>query len=217
MTAGRAGRFERMRGRSRAAPLAKTAGTHRFLWNMAGSSTGRGRARMVAPGTYSARLTAHDSSQVVSFEVTLDPRLAAEGITAADLQEQAAFLARVSEVQARARELQKKVRDWRGQLEGLIEADGADAAAARHTDEQLVVVQDRLTNQPGGRYVQPMLVSQLSYLSSNAGRADQAPGNHAYMRLEALEKELKGCEAAFAKIDGPKGKPPRRAASRRGK
>ena len=161
--------------------------------------------------------TAHDSSQVVSFEVELDPRIAAEGITAADLQEQAAFLAQVSGVQVRARELQKKVRDRRGQLEGLIEAAGADAAAARRTNEKLVAIQDRLTNQPGGRYVQPMLVSQLSYLSSNAGRADQAPGNHAYMRLEFLEKELKSCEAAFAKIDGPVGKPPRRSASRRGK
>lgn len=212
MTEGRSGMPPRMRGRARTARLDKTQGAHRFVWNLADSSGGR--APMVAPGTYRARLTALGTSQVVSFEVELDPLLAAEGVTAADVKEQAAFLARVSNLQSQARDLQNKVRDWRRQLKPLIEAGGGEAAAAESTDGELVAVQDRLVNQPGGAYQQPMLISQLSYLANNAGRADQAPGNHAYLRLEALEHELKSCEAEFAKIDGPKGKPPRRSARR---
>ena len=40
-----------------------------------------------------------------------------------------------------------------------------------------------------GRYQKPMLISQISYLSSMLNSADQRPGKDAYERYEALKKQ----------------------------
>lgn len=196
----------RMRSRSRQTTVQASPGGHRFVWNMATNSPGsrRGSSRAAIPGTYVARLTAGEFSQVVPFKVELDPRLAAEGVTTADLKEQAAFLARVGAIQARARDLQTKVRNWRRDLEDVIEKGGESGTAAEQTNRQLEALRDRLSTQSNGAYQQPMLISQLSYLASNVGRADQAPGNHAYLQLERLDQELGSCEAAYQKIPGPR-------------
>ena len=142
-------------------------------------------------------MTAAGETQVVPVVIELDPRLAAEGVTAADLEAQAEFLGKVAAVRERARDLESKLRDHRDDLRDAIE-QGDDDAAAR--DRELQALQARLSTRSGGAYQQPMLISQLSYLASNSGRADQRPGNHAYLRLEELDKELVSCEAAYQRL-----------------
>jgi len=189
----------RNRSWSRRRAPSVNAGAHRFVWDMSRTSTSgrRGSSRAVVPGTYIARMTAAGETQVVPVVIELDPRLAAEGVTAADLEAQAEFLGKVAAVRERARDLESKLRDHRDDLRDAIE-QGDDDAAAR--DRELQALQARLSTRSGGAYQQPMLISQLSYLASNSGRADQRPGNHAYLRLEELDKELVSCEAAYQRL-----------------
>ncbi len=209
-----------MRNRGRGAAqgrLEKTAGAHRFVWNMQARSSGGGGGRggfmrggrSVAPGSYQVRLTVDGETHSVPLQIELDPRLVAEGVTADDIRAQQAFVKEVSAVSGRASTLASNVRNWQRHLDGLIE-DGKGNANIEKALEQLNALDARLNTKRGGRYQQPMLTSQLSYLSSNAGRGDQAPNNHALMRLEALTKELESCEAEFAKVDAPKPPEPTR-------
>jgi hypothetical protein len=53
-----------------------------------------------------------------------------------------------------------------------------------------------------GSYPQPMLISQLDYLSGMISRADQPPGRDAYQRLEQLRSEVARAAAALAELQG---------------
>jgi len=51
-----------------------------------------------------------------------------------------------------------------------------------------------------GPYPQPMLLSQISYLSSIVSRVDQKPGAEAYTRYEELKTWLERLEKAMADL-----------------
>ena len=70
--------------------VTKNAGLNRFVWNVQ-NAAGVG----APPGAYKARLTVAGNTQAVPFAVLIDPRLAAEGTTIADLSEQFAHNTRV--------------------------------------------------------------------------------------------------------------------------
>ena len=73
-----------------AAQLSARPGAQRFVWDLtvAAGAGGRGRAPLAVPGRYQARLTVDGRTMTRPFEVRLDPRLTADGVTTADLQEQ---------------------------------------------------------------------------------------------------------------------------------
>ena len=67
--------------------------------------------------------------------------------------------------------------------------------------EKINAIQKELVTEEG-RYMQPMLIDQLRYLSAMLGRADQRPGKDAYDRYEelrniylSLEPKTKALEA----------------------
>jgi hypothetical protein len=132
---------------------------------------------MVAPGTYTARLSVGTFSQTAHFEVRMDPRVEKEGITTAGVAAQT--------------ELALKARDALGQARKLA----ADVAEALKTEvdpdrrDRLTAARDVLTTTPV-RYSRPMLVDQLEYLYSNLIRADQRPGQDAYERFAELSALL---------------------------
>jgi hypothetical protein len=163
------------------AKLPKSAGMHRFLWDLRHPGpwdTNKARSGvfgpMVPPGTYQARLTAGGSSQTVSFEAVMDPRVVEFGVTDADVTEQV-------ELALRARDGLSNARLAAMRVEEALEKNAGDAT--------LTAIKKELVTAPI-RYSQPMLVDQFQYLYSNLNRADQKPGQDAVDRYEELMKQL---------------------------
>ncbi|MCA8949819.1 MAG: hypothetical protein KDE27_09980 [Planctomycetes bacterium] len=180
-------RGPRRRG-GRAGGLPAGPGLQRFRWDLRADAE-RGRGPLVAPGDYELRLVHAGGQSVQRLAVGLDPRLAAAGITVADLRAQSELILRLQAVQQRA-----------GALVGRVdELEAGDLDEDRKA--RLAAVKARLVDQRGIEYPQPMLVAQLRYLASMLDRADQRPGQDAYGRLEELETELSRCEAEVAALE----------------
>lgn len=165
------------------ADLKKTAGFHRFGWDMRYESPragGGGFSRggvLAAPGTYTVRMTMGGETAARQFRLLPDPRLAATGVTAADIQAQVGLSLQVAELERRAREL-----------------DAAAQATAKNKMGRTPEQQERLEkvlsglNTADGRYMTPMLLDQISYLRSMLDQADQRPGKDALDRYQELKK-----------------------------
>ncbi|MBK9314422.1 MAG: hypothetical protein IPM55_09295 [Acidobacteria bacterium] len=77
---------------------------NRFIWDLRypGVDGAFFGGPIAAPGKYQARLSIGSRSQMRSFEVKMDPRVAADGVTVADLQEQLDFSLRVTRCDRRS-------------------------------------------------------------------------------------------------------------------
>lgn len=135
---------------------------------------------MVVPGTYMARLTVDGREQTRSFEVMMDPRVAADGVTIADLQAQ--FDLGI-EIRTAIEDADATIE----RLEGAMEraAEGSDVRAQLQEIEAELVTDRTISSYP-----EPMLRDQLNYLYGNSQSADQEPGEDMYQRLEVLVAEL---------------------------
>jgi len=168
-------------GGGSAAPTLRR-GLNRFVWDLTvpgpiGVTRG---GPIVVPGTYMARLTVDGQQQTRSFEILMDPRVAADGVTVADLQEQfdlgIEIRTAIEDADATIERLESAMRRV---SEGTdIERQLKEIAAALVTDQSI------------SSYPQPMLRDQLNYLSASSQRADQKPGEDMYERLEILVSEL---------------------------
>jgi photosystem II stability/assembly factor-like uncharacterized protein len=185
---GAMGRFVRERAAS--ATLAKGPGLHRFVWDLSypgpwdSNPSRNGRdGPLVAPGIFRARLTAAGHAATQSFAVRMDPRVAKDGVTQADLVEQLAHNLRVRDALSEAKRAVET-------LKGARERLGKDESqTARDTLQQLVGVEQQLvTNEV--RYSQPMLLGQLQYLYEMTTSADQKIGRDATERFRQLRIEL---------------------------
>jgi hypothetical protein len=172
-------------GRIGGAPAARvgtTAGMHRFAWDMRTGGEGRAAGVAVPPGRYTVRLTAAGAAPVTTqLEVRVDPRLAADGITAADLQAQYELALKVAQLQADAQQFQADLRAARQRLEQA----GNTQALAR-----LAGIERRAMNEPGQAYPQQMLIPQVSYLSGIVTRTDNRPHRDAFERHDELRRGL---------------------------
>jgi photosystem II stability/assembly factor-like uncharacterized protein len=154
-----------MRGFRRGGPVAALGtkdGHNRYVWDLRQSAAD---GPMVAPGKYQVRLTAGSWSDTKPLEVKIDPRVTADGVTQADLEEQTAFLLKVRDATAEARNLSASLKESRKDLyDKLVTAEGP--------------------------YPQPMLIDQLSNIARMVGQADQKIGKEAQTRFDDLMKEL---------------------------
>ena len=181
-----AGRGGGRRGSALPSTLPIKAGMNRFVWDLrhpggpAGAADGEGgggfggNGPLVAPGTYRARLTASGMVRTEPFTVKIDPRVAKDGVTAADLAEQTRFALKVQDSLADARRLAQRIRQ-------AIEAKGGSQAP-------LQAVLDRLITK-SGPYEDQMFIDQLSNVAREVGQADQKVGASAYERYNDLVKE----------------------------
>ena len=177
---GRGGR----RGGNLPSTLPTKIGMNRFVWDLrypGGPAAGGdgegggfgGQGPLVAPGTYRAKLTVDGVSRTESFVVKIDPRVAKDGVTVADLAEQTRFALEVRDLLASARQVQQRVRQ---------------AMEAKRGDPALQKVWDRLTTK-SGPYEDQMFIDQVSNVGREVGQADQKVGASAYQRLADLKKE----------------------------
>ena len=157
-------------------------GLNRFVWDLSVPGP-RGSTRsgpLVVPGSYTARVTVDGRSQARSFDVLIDPRVAADGVTIADLQEQFDL----------GIEIRTAIEDADATIEQLRNAQER-AAEGTDVETQLKEIEAALlTDQTITSYPQPMLRDQLNYLNSNTQSADQKPAVDMYERLDVLVTEL---------------------------
>jgi photosystem II stability/assembly factor-like uncharacterized protein len=188
--------------------LENTAGMHRFTWDLryAGPEdpqSGRsGRGPLAAPGTYQARLSVGDWSATRSFRLLIDPRVAADGVTQEDLEEQLAFNLRMLELSSDARRTARRVGELREKLGGLSQLtdDRGVLRRAESLDDRLAAIESLLVTSEEGRYPQPMLLDQIQYLGGMTSRADQKLGTDAYTRFDELQTELAGHQAEIERL-----------------
>lgn len=180
----------RTRGGGPSVPMnivTRNAGLNRFVWDAQHQN-----GFTAPPAAYTARLTVDGQTLTQSLNVLIDPRLAAEGLTAADLKEQFEHQIRTRDLTQRANALVGRVR------QALAEAEKGGSPARRSALEELA---GQLIT-PAPRYSRPGLQAHISYLAGLGTRGDQKVGRDALERYEVLKKELDAAEAAFAKIIG---------------
>jgi hypothetical protein len=158
---------------------------------------------MVAPGKFTARLTAGGQTQTRTFELRVDPRVPKDGVTQADLEEQVAFLLKVRDALGDARRLQQQVEEAmkKASVPPVGPALPGTVPAAAKFAHPLQALWAKIADQPG-IYPQPMLIAQLSNVQRMVGSADQKVGKDAVDRFNDLMKELQAAQAEFKQIAG---------------
>ncbi len=136
---------------------------------------------MAAPGTYTARLTVGEQSVEQSFEIVMDPRVEAEGITKADIETQIEMLNKVTDLLSDARRLQDDLEKEAKSLK--------DKKAKADRLEKVNALLSQLKNDEGA-YPQQMLVSQISYLLNILDGADKLPGQEEKDRYQELIQQF---------------------------
>ena len=166
--------------------LPADAGLHRFKWDLRHQTLGARSygGPMVSPGQYVARLTIGDQIMEQSFEVKIDPRIEKSGITIDDLKKQEVLALKVQRLRAKSGQMASKV---------------SKALERDNKNEQLQQL-DQALSTADGRYMTPMIVDQLRYLSSMIDRADQLPGKDAFDRYEELKAKVKELEPNYKAI-----------------
>jgi photosystem II stability/assembly factor-like uncharacterized protein len=184
MIAGRTGAATPAVGR-----VTKNAGLNRFIWDVRHQS-----GLSVPPGSYQARLKVNDKTVSQPFSVLIDPNVAADGVTVADLKEQFDHNMRARDLVTSVNQLVQRVRNAQDKLRT---AAGVDAERAK----QLDAIAAKLMTEPV-RYGKPGLQAHITYLAGMTARADQKVGRDALERYEVLKKELEALRAETDRVLG---------------
>lgn len=183
------GPFQRVTG---AAGPTLDQGLNRFVWDLTVPGPG-GAARggpIVVPGTYTARLTVDGRTSQRSFDIMMDPRVAADGVSIADLQAQ--FDLGI-QIRTAIEDADATIERMRGAQERV--AEGTDVER-----ELKELERDLLTDRSITSYPEPMLRDQMNYLYGNTQRADQRPAADMYQRLDVLVGELEEHKARLQRL-----------------
>jgi photosystem II stability/assembly factor-like uncharacterized protein len=182
-----AGGDEEGGGRSRGAAtrLVKTAGMHRFTWDLRYPGPWQSvmnpegpNGPMAVPGKYTVKLTAGSYTSSQPFTVIEDPRITADGVTTADLQEQFDHNIKVRELVSEVNKSVARVRVARTKLTG----DADKLAKLNEVASHLIT--------PAIRYSKPELQTHITYLYGMTNNTDQKIGQDAVERYQTLKKEL---------------------------
>ncbi len=184
--------------RGRVVPLEKTAGMHRFTWDLrypgpwtsVATPEGPG-GPMAVPGTYMVKLTVGSFTATEPFTVIEDPRITADGVTTADLQQQ-------FDQTMKARDLVSEVNK---SVARIKEASTKLAAQP----EKLAKLNDISSHviTPAIRYSKPELQTHIAYLYSLTNATDQKIGHDAYDRYDTLKAELAQRNGDLMTLLGP--------------
>ncbi|MGH9475901.1 MAG: WD40/YVTN/BNR-like repeat-containing protein [Terriglobales bacterium] len=168
--------------------LSAAPGMHRFTWNLrypgpwqSARQPHGGNGPMAVPGQYHVRLSFGGWSQTKPLTLVEDPRITADGVTQADLQQQFDHNQRVQLLVSQVNQLVARVR--------AAEKDpgSTDPAKVKALADQLIT--------PSIRYSQPELQTQITYLYGMTSRADQQIGQDAIYRYGVLKTKLDALQA----------------------
>ena len=170
--------------------VTKVAGMNRFAWDV------RHQAGVtLPPGQYQARLKVGNVNLTQPFNVLIDPRAAADGVTSADLQEQFEHNMRTRELVTAVNQLVTRIREAQTKLRN---APDADANALN----RLNLLAAKLLTEPV-RYGRPGLQAHITYLAGMTASVDQKIGRDAIERYQVLKKELDVVRAEVDRELGP--------------
>lgn len=187
------------------------SGSNRFRWNLRheGWTDFDGRifwaagnvGPMVVPGTYQVRLTVDGDSRTREFEVKMNPRAAAEGVTVADLQERFDLALRIRDRVTGANEAVLKIRDIKEQVDGRLEERDHEELQTLGTtvkdrlsgvESEIYQVKNRSGQDPLNYPIK--LNNKIAALLNLVEGAETKPTDQAYDVFEvlslALEQEL---------------------------
>ena len=154
--------------------VTKTAGMNRFAWDV------RHQAGVtLPPGQYQVRLKTGFVNLTQPFNVLIDPRVAADGVTLADLQEQFEHNMRMREMVTSVNQLVTRVRE---------------AQRKSPDDARVIALAVKLLTEPV-RYGKPGLQAHITYLAGMTSNVDQKIGRDAIERYQVLKKELDAIRA----------------------
>ncbi|MEO7962655.1 MAG: hypothetical protein ABIT38_01965 [Gemmatimonadaceae bacterium] len=180
--------------------LPNAAGTNRFYWDFSVAGPWDASARrsgrdgpLVVPGTYQVRLTSGSYTSTRQLVVKIDPRVARDGVTLADMQEQFDHNVKTRDMVSEVNQLAAQIDDGRKRL--------ATAASAADTLKALEALRAKVI-MPNIRYSKPELQAHIQYLYSMTTQADQRIGRDAIQRFNVLRKELDERIAELRKLLG---------------
>ena len=175
--------------------LPKEAGMHRFRWDLTypgpwSEDEEGGDGPLAAPGTYQVRLSVGDTSLVQPLRLRIDPRVAEDGVTVADLKAQLDLNLQIRDAISEARKAAAEMGKAEKEAEKALETGEITDAEAQDVRERMGELKKTLVTSEAGSYPQPMLIDQLEYLYGMTTRADQKLGQDAFSRFEELRGEL---------------------------
>src|SRR5207237_7817054 len=91
--------------------VTRVAGLNRVVWDVKNKE-----GVTLPPGQYQARLKVGDKTSTEPFNVLIDPRVAEDGVTVADLQEQFEHNVRVRQMVTDVNQIAARVRDGQAKL-----------------------------------------------------------------------------------------------------
>src|ERR1041385_3054774 len=158
--------------------VTKSPGLNRDVWDVRTKD-----GIPVPPGRQQARLKIGITMLTEGFNVLIDPRVAADGVTVADLVEQYEHNMRMRELVSGVNQLVARVRDFQKSTQAVAASGGPDATA------RINAVAAKLFTEPV-RYGKPGLQAHITYLASMTANVDQKIGRDAIERYEVLKKEF---------------------------
>jgi hypothetical protein len=166
--------------------VTKVAGLNRFAWDVRNQA-----GVIVPPGRYQLRLKSGAVTLTQPLNVLIDPRVAADGVTLADLQEQFEHNMRVRELVNEVNKLVTRVRETQNRVRNSGGGSTViDAIAAKLVTEPV-------------RYGKPGLQAHITYLAGMTANVDQKIGRDAIQRYEVLKKEFDMIRAEVDRLFGP--------------
>jgi hypothetical protein len=163
--------------------VTKTAGMNRFAWDVRNQ-----QGVTLPPGQYQVRLKTGNITLTQPLTVLIDPRVAADGVTVADLQEEFEHNMHMRELVSGVNQLATRIRE---------------AQNKSPNDTRLNTLAAKLFTEPV-RYGKPGLQAHVSYLASMTANVDQKIGRDAVERYAVLKKEFEALRAEADQVLGPK-------------
>jgi len=162
--------------------VTKTAGINRFAWDVRNQ-----QGVTLPPGQYQVRLKTGSVTLTQPLTVLIDPRVAADSVTVADLREQFEHNMRMRELVTGVNQLATRIRE---------------AQNKSRNDTRLNALAAKLFTEPV-RYGKPGLQAHVTYLASMTANVDQKIGRDAIERYAVLKKEFEALRAEANEVLGP--------------
>ena len=141
------------------------------------------KGTIAAPGIYTVRFTFNKEVFDQEFELLIDPRVEAEGISVADINTQVAMQQKIVNLLSESRKLQASLEKESKALKN--KKSNSKAERLKKISAALKLLKDET-----GAYPKPMLNNQISYLLNVIANADQLLGENIDDRLEVLSNQF---------------------------